>query len=34
MISEAYFAIIKGIKNFDPDKQKYPNPFAYITKIA
>ena len=34
MISEAMLTCIKYMHNFNPDKQKYPNPFAYITQIC
>ena len=33
MISEAVLTVIKYMHNFDPKKQKYPNPFAYFTTI-
>lgn len=32
MKSEAHLAILKGLKNFDPNKSS--NPFAYITQIG
>ena len=31
MVSFAVFTCLKYCKNFDPEKQKYPNPFAYLT---
>ena len=34
MIADAVFTCVKYIHNFDPDKQKHPNPFAYITTIC
>jgi len=34
MICDAVFTCVKYIHNFDPDKQKHPNPFAYITTIC
>lgn len=33
MISEAVLTCLKYMHNFDPNKQKYPNPFAYFTTI-
>lgn len=33
MISEAVFTCLKYMHNFDPIKQKKPNPFAYFTMI-
>lgn len=32
MRSEATLAVVKGLKNFNPEK--YDNPFAYITQIS
>lgn len=32
MRSEALLAVVKGLKNFDPER--YDNPFAYITQIS
>ena len=34
MIGEAVLTCVKYIHNFDPSKQKHPNPFAYITTIC
>lgn len=34
MISSAVLTCLKYSKNFDPDKQERPNPFAYITTIC
>lgn len=34
MIAEAVFTCVKYLHNFDPLKQKRPNPFAYITTIV
>jgi len=34
MISEAILTCVKYLHNFNPDKQKTPNPFAYITIIC
>ena len=34
MVSDALLTCVKYLHNFDPDKQKYPNPFAYITMIC
>ena len=34
MISEAILTCLKYMHNFDPTKQKYPNPFAYFTTIV
>ena len=34
MIMEAVYTVLRYIHNFDPDKQKHPNPFAYITTIC
>ena len=33
MIGEAILTCLKYCKTFDPNKQKYPNPFAYLTQI-
>lgn len=33
MIAEAVFTCIKYLHNFDPMRQKRPNPFAYITTV-
>jgi DNA-directed RNA polymerase specialized sigma24 family protein len=33
MIAEAVFTCIKYMHNFDPIRQKRPNPFAYFTTI-
>jgi len=33
MISESVLTCLKYMHNFDPNKQKYPNPFAYFTTI-
>lgn len=33
MRSEAVLTCLKYMHNFDPNKQKYPNPFAYFTTI-
>lgn len=33
MISMAVLTCLKYSKNFDPEKQKNPNPFAYLTSI-
>jgi len=34
MIAEAVLTCVKYLHNFDPLKQKRPNPFAYITTIV
>ena len=34
MIMEAVLTCLKYMHNFDPKKQKYPNPFAYFTTIC
>jgi len=33
MVSLAILTGLKSLKNFDPEKQKYPNPFAYLTQV-
>ena len=33
MVSSAVLTCLKYLKNFDPEKEKYPNPFAYLTRI-
>ncbi len=33
MVSDAVIICLTYLKNFDPKKQKKPNPFAYITTI-
>jgi DNA-directed RNA polymerase specialized sigma24 family protein len=33
MVSDAVQICLKYLKNFDPKRQKKPNPFAYITTI-
>ena len=34
MVGEAVLTVCKYLHNFDPFKQKRPNPFAYITSIV
>ena len=34
MVAEAVFTCVKYLHNFDPFKQKRPNPFAYFTTIV
>ncbi|MFW6002487.1 MAG: hypothetical protein ACOCQD_04025 [archaeon] len=33
MVGLAVLTALKSIKNFDINKQKYPNPFAYLTQV-
>lgn len=33
MVSEAVYTCLKYGKKFNPEKQQYPNPFAYFTRI-
>lgn len=34
MVSEAVLTCLKYMHNFDPEKQKSPNPFSYFTTIC
>lgn len=33
MVGLAVLTALKSLKNFDANKQKYPNPFAYLTQV-
>ncbi|MBU0964686.1 sigma factor for late transcription, partial [Patescibacteria group bacterium] len=34
MINDAVYTCVRYAHNFDPNKQKVPNPFAYFTQIC
>ena len=34
MINDAVYTCVRYAHNFDPDRQKVPNPFAYFTQIC